>query len=248
MIRVGIGGWTFEPWRTTFFPKGTPKTKELHYASRQLTTIEINGTYYSTQKPTSFKKWHDETPDDFIFSVKANRFCTNRRVLAEAKPSIDHFINSGLTELKTKLGPILWQFMPTKKLDVEDFTAFLALLPKEVGGLPLRHAIDVRHESFGTPEFAALCKKHNVAIVYTHSPKFPPFDQATADFVYARLMGTESKIETGYAPKAIKGWAGKTHEWEKGTGKKKRDVFVYMISGAKERAPAAAMALLKELK
>jgi uncharacterized protein YecE (DUF72 family) len=248
MIRVGIGGWTFEPWRTTFFPKGTPKTKELHYASRQLTTIEINGTYYSTQKPASFRKWHDETPENFIFSVKANRFCTNRRVLAEAKSSVDHFINSGLTELKAKLGPILWQFMPTKKLDLDDFAAFLALLPKEVGGLALRHAVEVRHESFGTAEFAALCKKHNAAIVYTHSPKFPPFDETTADFVYARLMGTEAKIETGYAPKAIKGWAEKARTWEKGAARKKRDVFVYMISGAKERAPAAAMALLKELK
>jgi uncharacterized protein YecE (DUF72 family) len=248
MIRVGIGGWTFEPWRTTFFPKGTPKTKELHYASRQVTSIEVNGTYYNTQKPSSFKKWHDETPDDFVFSVKAIRFATNRKVLAEAGDSISRFLNSGLSELKTKLGPVLWQFMPTKKFDEVDFGAFLALLPKELDGLPLRHVVDVRHESFAAPEFAKLCKKHNVAIVYTHSDKYLGFDEPTADFAYARLMGTDSKIETGYAPKAIKGWAEKVHAWEKAGGKKKRDVFVYMISGAKERAPAAAMALLKELK
>src|SRR5665213_2188166 len=156
-IRVGIGGWTFEPWRGgVFFPVKHPKTRELEFASRAVTSIEINGTYYSTQKPATFRKWHDETPDDFVFAVKANRFTTNRRVLAEATPSNDMFINSGLAELKTKLGPILWQFAPTKRFDAEDFEAFLVLLPKAVGGIKLRHALEVRNESFVTPAFVAL--------------------------------------------------------------------------------------------
>ncbi|HUB85824.1 MAG TPA: DUF72 domain-containing protein, partial [Rhizomicrobium sp.] len=195
-IRVGIGGWTFEPWRGgVFFPQKHPKTRELEYASRQVTTIEINGTYYSTQKPTTFRKWHDETPDDFVFAVKANRFTTNRRVLAEAKASIDIFINSGLAELKAKLGPILWQFAPTKKFDAADFEAFLALLPKSVGGVTLRHALEVRHESFTVPDFVMLARKYGAAIVYAHHETYPEIADVTADFVYARLQQSAAKVQ-----------------------------------------------------
>jgi uncharacterized protein YecE (DUF72 family) len=260
-IRVGIGGWTFEPWRGgMFFPAKHPKTRELEYASRAVTSIEINGTYYATQKPATFRKWHDETPDDFIFAVKANRFTTNRRVLAEAKTSVDMFVDSGLAELKTKLGPVLWQFAPTKKFDPEDFEAFLALLPKSVGGMKLRHALEVRHASFAVPDFIALARKYGAAIVYAHHETYPEMADVTADFFYARLQQTAAKVETGYATTAIKKWAERARDWAQGkappdlpsTGKpaklQKTDVFLYFISGAKERNPAAAMALLKQLK
>ncbi|MGN6517674.1 MAG: DUF72 domain-containing protein [Rhizomicrobium sp.] len=260
-IRVGIGGWTFEPWRGgMFFPKGHPKTRELEYASRRVTTIEINGTYYSTQKPATFRKWHDETPDDFVFSVKANRFTTNRKVLAEAKPSIDMFLKSGLSELKKKLGPILWQFAPTKKFDAQDFENFLALLPKTLDGLTLRHALEVRHESFVVPEFVALARKHGAAIVYAHHATYPEIADITADFVYARLQQAAAKVETGYTTAEIRKWASIARDWSEGKvakglpalGKPNKagptDVFVYFISAAKERNPAAAMATLKELK
>jgi uncharacterized protein YecE (DUF72 family) len=260
-IRVGIGGWTFEPWRGgVFFPVKHPKTRELEYASRAVTSIEINGTYYATQKPATFRKWHDETPDDFVFAVKANRFTTNRRVLAEAKSSIDIFINSGLAELKNKLGPILWQFAPTKKFDAADFEAFLGLLPKTVGGVKLRHALEVRHESFAVPAFATLARKHGAAIVYAHHETYPQIADVTADFVYARLQQSAAKVETGYTAAALKKWALAAREWSEGKSPKdlpmvgkpgkpaSTDVFVYFISAAKERNPAAAMALVRLLK
>ena len=260
-IRVGVGGWTYEPWRRTFYPKGLSQKKELEYASRQLTAIEVNGTYYSTQKPAVFAKWRDETPEGFVFCVKASRFATNRKVLAEAGESIERFVGSGLSELGDKLGPLLWQFMPTKKFDPDDFGAFLKLLPQKSGTRPLRHVLDVRHETFMTPEFLALAKKHNAATVFADSDDYPSFADATADFVYARLMRTQSKIKTGYAPRALGAWAERARTWASGgepadlprvvktnAPKIKRDVFVFMISGAKVRAPAAAMALLERLK
>ena len=259
-IRAGIGGWTFEPWRGVFYPKGHAQARELQFASRALTSIEINGTFYSTQKPTSFRKWADDTPDDFVFAVKAHRLATNRKVLAEAGPSIERFLTSGLSELKAKLGPILWQFAPYKKFEPQDFEAFLALLPKTLDGLKLRHAVEVRHESFVAPQFVALARKYGAAIVYAHHEKYPAIADVTADFVYARLQQCVAKVETGYTPAAIRKWADCARSWAEGktppglpaAGKAakpaKTDVFVYFIAGAKERAPAAAMALLKELK
>jgi uncharacterized protein YecE (DUF72 family) len=259
MIRVGIGGWTFEPWRGPFYPAGTRQADELAFASRAVTAIEINGTFYSTMKPTSFKKWAEETPDDFIFAVKANRFCTNRRELAGAKESIERFLGSGLEELKRKLGPVLWQFAPTKKFDPEDFEAFLTLLPKTLGALKLRHALEVRHESFAVKEFVALARKHECAIVLADSDKYPMIADVTADFLYLRLQRCEAEHATGYAPAAIKQWATRLKVWESGGAAsdlttlapappaKPRDVFAFMIAGEKVRAPAAAMALLKQL-
>ena len=259
-IRVGVGGWTFEPWRQTFYPKDLPQKRELEYASRQLTAIEVNGTYYSTQKPSSFARWRDETPADFVFSVKASRFATNRKVLAEAGDSIERFVGSGLAELEHKLGPLLWQFMPTKKFDPEDFGRFLELQPKELAGRALRHVLDVRHESFMTDEFLALARKHNAATVFADSDDYPSFADLTADFVYARLMRTQSKLKTGYAPKALDAWAKRAKVWASGKepadlprvakakpAAKQRDVFLFMISGAKERAPAAARGLIERL-
>jgi uncharacterized protein YecE (DUF72 family) len=244
-IRAGVGGWTFEPWRSNFFPPGLPHSRELEYASRQLSAIEVNGTYYGTLKPASFKKWRDETPDGFMFSLKASRYATNRRVLAEAGESIQRFTESGISELGDKLGPIVWQFMPGKVFEAGDFEAFLALLPKQVDGRALRHVVDVRHESFMSPDYLALARRYKVATVFTDADKFPSFADLTGDFAYARLMMSDAKLKTGYGPKALDTWAERAQGWA--ASPKKRDVFVYFINGAKERAPAAAGALLERL-
>ena len=259
-IHVGVGGWTFEPWRDNFFPKGWPHARELEYASRQLTAIEVNGTYYSSQKPATFAKWHDETPDDFVFSLKASRFATNRRVLAEAGESISRFVNQGIAELRDKLGPIVWQFAPTKRFEAADFEAFLKLLPAEVAGLPLRHALDVRHESFKSAEYLAMARHHGAATVFTDSDDYPSFADITGSFVYARLMRTDAAHVDGCPPAVFEPLAACAEVWRGGeepaglprveparAGVAPRDVFVYFISGAKEKAPAAAMALLRAL-
>jgi uncharacterized protein YecE (DUF72 family) len=259
MIRAGIGGWVYEEWRGAFYPEGLPKTRELFHASRAVTSIEINSTYYSAQKPATFKRWAEQTPDGFVFAVKASRFATNRRVLAEAGLSIQRFVESGITELGDKLGPILWQFAPTKKFDTDDFGAFLASLPKEQDGRRLRHAVEVRHASFCAPEFIKLARKFQAAIVITDSEKYPTIADVTADFVYARLQKAKPSVPTGYSPADIAKWIKRAKIWSDGGNvddlilvgsdapKKKRDVFVYMINGAKERAPAAAMAFLERL-
>ena len=259
-IRVGTGGWTFPPWRNNFYPEKWPQSRELEYASRQLTAIEINATYHGAQKPTSFAKWRDEAPDGFVFSVKASRFATTRKLLAESKESIDRFIGSGISELGDKLGPIVWQFMPTKRFEPEDFEAFLSHLPKQVDGLPLRHVLDVRHASFMTPAYLKLARQYRCATVFADSDEHPSFADLTGDFVYARLMRCESSLASGYAPAALEAWAQQAHTWAAGgeptdlprveaapAAGPARDVFVFFISGAKERAPAAAVALLKRL-
>jgi uncharacterized protein YecE (DUF72 family) len=245
-IRVGVGGWTFEPWRGVFYPEGLSQKRELEFASRALTSIEINGTYYSTFKPDSWRKWRDETPDGFVFSVKASRFCTNRRVLAEAKESIAKFMGQGLTELGRKLGPINWQFMATKKFDPDDFGGFLGLLPKELDGIALRHAVEVRSSTFACQEFYDLAHKHRVAIVYAKDEapdaKFPEIDQPTADFTYARLMASQEDLASGVTDAELDGFTGQARAWAR-----RGDVFAYFISGAKVRNPAAAQALISRL-
>jgi uncharacterized protein YecE (DUF72 family) len=238
-IHIGIGGWTYEPWRGVFYPGDLPQKRELEFASRRLTSIEINGTYYSTFKPASWTKWREETPDGFVFSVKASRYCTNRRELAGANESVARFIAQGLNELRDRLGPINWQFMGTKKFDAEDFEGFLKLLPREVGGLPLRHALEVRHSSFEDKRFYDLARKYNAAIVFADEEDFPAIDEPTADFTYARLMRSKEDAETGYTDAEIDGWAKRAKTWTK-----RGDVYVYFIAGAKERAPAAAQALI----
>jgi uncharacterized protein YecE (DUF72 family) len=258
-IYVGIGGWVFDEWRDNFYPKGLSQKRELEYASRRLTAIEVNGTYYGSQKPQTFAKWHDETPDSFVFTLKGPRFATNRRVLAEAGESITRFTGSGISQLKDKLGPINWQFMATKKFDAVDFEAFLALLPQSVDGLALRHAVEVRHDSFACEEFVALSRKYNVAIIAGCDGEFPCIADVSAGFVYVRAMGTAEKEKTGYSKAAIARWAARAKTWEQGgmpddlprvakaVAKKKRDVFVFIISGAKARNPAAAEALIAAL-
>jgi uncharacterized protein YecE (DUF72 family) len=241
-IYVGIGGWTFEPWRGTFYPEKLSQKKELEYASRKLTSIEINGTYYSSFKPPTWIKWREETPDGFVFSVKASRFCTNRRQLADATESIARFMAQGLNELRGKLGPINWQFMGTKKFDADDFEGFLKGLPREMAGVTLRHALEVRNPSFKDPRFYDLARRYNAAIVFADDDDFPDIDEPTADFVYARLMRTQETVETGYKPAELDAWAKRAKAWAK-----RGDTFVYFISGAKVRAPAAAQALIERV-
>jgi len=257
-ICIGMGGWVYAPWRDNFYPAGLAQKRELEYASSRLTAIEVNGTYYGSQKPESFRKWHDETPDGFVFTLKGPRFATNRRVLAEAGDSIRRFIDSGITELKDKLGPLNWQFMATKTFDPADFEAFLGLLPGKAGGRALRHAVEVRHDSFRDKAFVKMCRDHGVAIVFAADGEFPTIPDVTADFVYARLMGTRAKEKLGYPKAMLAAWAARARKWERGespdmaltapaAAKKKRDVFLFVISGAKERNPAAAQAIIAAL-
>jgi uncharacterized protein YecE (DUF72 family) len=244
-MHVGVGGWTFEPWRGNFYPAGLPHSQELAYASRQLTAIEVNGTYYSTFKPATFAKWRDETPDDFVFSLKANRFATNRKLLATAGESIERFIGSGIAALGDKLGPLVWQFMPTKPFEADDFEAFLALLPKKVEGRALRHVLDVRHESFRSPDFLPLARRYGCSAVHTDSDKFPALVDTHSELAYIRLMRSAAECETGYPTEVLGQWAQGARAWTaKGAA---REVFIFLINGAKERAPAAAMALIRQL-
>jgi len=260
-IHIGIGGWNFAPWRGVFYPKGLPQAKELAYAGEHLTAIEINATYYGSQKPESFRKWAATVPDGFVFSVKASRFATNRRVLREAGDSIKRFIGSGVTELGDRLGPLLWQFSPFKKFDAADFGGFLELLPATADGRRLRHVVEVRHDSFRTPGFVALLRQFGVAVVYAEHATYPGIADVTADFVYARLQKGEDDIPTAYPPKALDAWAARVRAWAEGgapddlervdpghkPAKTPRDVFAYFIHEGKVRAPAAAMALIERV-
>lgn len=255
-IRVGIGGWTYAPWRSTFFPAKLPHDRELEYASRRLTAIEVNGTFYRNQSPAVFAKWRRETPDDFMFSLKAPRYATYRKILAEAGDSVHRFLDSGPAELGPKLGPLLWQFPPHKRFEPDDFAAFLELLPPKLGKLKLRHALEVRHPSFDHPAFFTLAARHQAAVVYADSADYPALDRPTAGFTYARLMRARASVKTGYTSREIGGWAKRARAWEQApatagkSARKKtaaRDVFVFFINGAKERAPAAAQALLERL-
>jgi len=259
-IRVGIGGWTYEPWRGPFYPADLTQKRELEYASRKLTSIEINGTFYGTQRATSFEKWHDETPEDFVFALKAPRFATHRRVLAEAGDSVERFFASGVLALKDKLGPINWQFAPTKQFDAEDFDGFLKLLPKQVDGRAIRHAVEVRHESFRHPEFISLVREHGVAVVLAGDSDYPQIADVTAPFVYARIMGTVEAESLGYSGQALDIWALRAKQWAGGNQPEDlqsveqtapeptpRDVYLYVISGYKASNPAAAMALIERI-
>jgi uncharacterized protein YecE (DUF72 family) len=260
-IHVGIGGWTFAPWRGVFYPTGLPHAKELAYASERLTSIEVNGTFYRSQTPATFRKWASEVPAGFVFALKGPRFATNRRVLKEAGDSIKRFLDSGVTELGDHLGPLLWQFAPTKKFDAADFGGFLELLPDKFDGRPLHHAIEVRHDSFRTPEFIDLLRKFALPVVFTDHVKYPNIADITGDFIYARLQSGKDTVATAYPPKDIDAWAGRLQSWARGKApddlpcltpapKKnaaQRDVFAYVIHEGKVRAPAGAMALIERL-
>jgi uncharacterized protein YecE (DUF72 family) len=265
-IYIGIGGWTFEPWRGVFYPKGLPHAKELAYAAERLTSIEVNGTFYRTQTPATFRKWASEVPNGFKFSLKGPRFATNRRVLKEAGESIKRFLDSGVTELGERLGPLLWQFAPTKKFDAGDFGGFLELLPEKFGGRALRHVIEVRHDSFRNAEFITLLRQFDMPVVYTDHIKYPNIADATGKFIYARLQRGKDNVPTAYPPKEIKTWAGRLRSWAageevedltpvaapRGTPQKRtpapREVFAYVIHEGKIRAPAGAMALIDQVR
>jgi uncharacterized protein YecE (DUF72 family) len=260
-IYVGIGGWTFEPWRGVFYPKGLPHAKELAYASERLTSIEVNGTFYRSQTPATFRKWASEVPADFVFALKGPRFAVNRRVLKEAGDSIKRFLDSGVTELGGHLGPLLWQFAPTKKFDPADFEGFLELLPGTFDGRALRHVIEVRHDSFRTPAFVSLLRKFAMPAVYTDHATYPNIADITGDFVYARLQRGQDKIPTAYPPRGIAAWTARLQSWAEGKTPNDLplvsparaakgaplDVFAYVIHEGKVRAPAGAMALIARL-
>ena len=260
-MRIGIGGWTFEPWRGVFYPDKLPQKQELEYAASKLTSIEVNGTYYGSQKPETFRKWASEVPDGFVFSLKASRFTTNRRVLAEAGDSIKRFYDQGLAELRDHLGPVLWQFAPTKKIDEVDFGKFLELLPRTYDGLTLRHVVEVRHDSFCTPAFVALLRQFGIPVVFSEHGTYPAIADVVGDFVYARLQKGNDAVPTCYAPKALDAWAARLRLWAEGgepddlpkmdptpPTKQPRDVFAYVIHEGKVRAPAGAMELIERLK
>lgn len=242
-IRVGIGGWSYEPWDESFYPADLPKAKQLEYAASKVTAIEINATFYRTQSATSFKKWAASTPDGFMFSVKAPRAAVQRKDLREAAQSIEWFLQSGVGELGKKLGPIFWQMAPYKKYDDAEMRAYFDMLPDKLGKLKLRHALEVRHESFTDENFLKLARERNIAVVTVESEKHPLIVKPTADFAYARLELTQADEPTGYPKPALKKWAKTASDWAQSG-----DVFLYFISGAKERNPAAAQAMLALLK
>ena len=258
-IYVGVGGWDFDPWRGTFYPPGLSKAKQLDYASSKLTAIEINATYYKLQKPELFERWGKSVPEGFKFAIKASRFCTNRKVLGDAGEAIARFMSQGFTELGEKLGPILWQFMGTKQFDPDDFRAFLALLPRQLDGVRIRHVVEPRHESFRTREFVGMCRAAGVAIVFEESHDYPCIADLSGDLTYARIQKAREAEPNGYTDAELDHWADVAKAWGRGESPpgpcycadpvetRPRDVFLFFISGDKVRNPAAAMALIERL-
>ncbi len=259
-IRVGIGGWDYDPWRETFYPPGLSKAKQLEYAGARVQAIEINATYYKLQKPELYERWAKAVPDGFKFAIKGSRYCSNRKLLGEGGEGIERFCGQGFTALGDKLGPILWQLMATKRFDADDFRRFLDLLPRERDGLALRHVVEPRHESFRCAEFVEMMRGAGVGIVYADSPDYPCFADVSGDIVYARLQGTRSDEPLGYSPAELDSWSAIARQWAAGeipdalpyaappAPVSPRDTYVFVIGGAKERNPAAARALMERLK
>lgn len=243
-IRIGIGGWTYPPWRGVFYPDKLPQTRELEFASRALTAIEINATFYGRQSPASWEKWERTAPAGFQFAVKGSRYCVMKPKLAEAGEGIAGFLAQGLVALGPKLGPILWQFAARRSFDRDDIAAFIDLLPDKLDGLALRHAIEPRHESFRDDRFFELCSARNVAVVLEDSDEYPAIETDTADFAYARLQRMSESIPTGYDDTALGAFGAKARLWQEAG----RDSYIFLINGAKIRAPAAALALQERLR
>ncbi|RDZ29637.1 DUF72 domain-containing protein [Lysobacter silvisoli] len=260
-IRVGIGGWTYAPWRDNFYPAGLVQRRELEYASRQLSSIEINGTFYSAQKPATYAKWAAETPESFVFSLKAPGRITQSGALARSGKAAQAFIDGGLAEFGTRLGPILWQLAPSRVFDADDVAAFLDALPRALEGRPLKHVLEVRHDSFRDPAYVRLARERGIVTVFTDSGEYPSLADLTGDFVYARLMRSRADVATGYSDDELDQWTQRAQQWAQGgdpaelphagtageAAKLRREVYLYFISAAKARNPAAAMALLQRL-
>jgi len=262
-VRIGISGWTYAPWRKTFYPEGLPHRRELAHAAGLLRTIEINGSFYALQKPSSYRRWFTDTPDDFVFSVKAPRFITHMKKLKDVETPVANFFASGVLALEQKLGPVLWQLPPSLGFDAERLRTFFDLLPRttaEAARLaerhdermenrawastevdrPLRHVLEVRHDSFRTPEFAKLLREHDIGLVVADTAgRWPQFDEVTADLVYVRLHGDTELYVSGYSGEAIDAWAAKVRTW----AAQDHDVFVYFDNDAKVHAPFDAMTL-----
>ena len=242
-IRIGVGGWTYPPWRGVFYPDKLPQAKELEYASRQLGAIEINATFYSRQSPKIWEKWGNTVPDAFQFAIKGSRYCVMRSKLCEGEEGIANFFAQGFSALGPKLGPIMWQFAPWRKFDRDDIASFIDLLPSELEGIRLRHAIEPRHESFRDERFFDLCRARNIAVVFEDSDDYPCIEADTADFTYARLQRMREDVPTGYDDASLDALAARAREW-----RKRGDAYIFMINGAKVRAPAAALALQERLR
>ncbi len=258
-IRVGVGGWDYDPWRETFYPPKLPKARQLDHMSGRLTAVEINATYYKLQKPELFERWARSVPEGFRFALKGSRFCSNRKRLGEAGEGIERFCGQGLAELGDKLGPILWQFMAAKTFEPDDFRAFLDLLPRSVAGMRLRHAVEPRHESFRDPEFVKMARAAGVAIVFADSDEFPCIADLSGDFAYARLQRSRAEAATGYSGPELDRWAEVAKDWARGDSPagfpyvarppkpRAREAYVFFVAGAKQRNPSAAEALIGRL-
>jgi uncharacterized protein YecE (DUF72 family) len=242
-LRVGIGGWTYPPWRGTFYPSKLPQSKELEFAARTFGAIEINATFYGRQSPKSWAAWADAVPDGFQFAIKGSRYCVTRPRMADASEGVGNFLAQGLSALGAKLGPILWMLAARRKFDRDDIAAFLKLLPPELDGIPLRHVIEPRHDSFRDERFFDLCRAHDVAVVFGDDDEFPCIEADTASFAYARLQRMRDDIPNGYDEASLDAFAKRAKGW-RNAGK---DGYVFMINGAKIRAPAAALALAQRL-
>jgi uncharacterized protein YecE (DUF72 family) len=243
-IRIGIGGWTYPPWRGVFYPPGLPQKSALEFASNRLGAIEINATFYGRQSPKSWGKWAETVPDGFQFAIKGSRFCVTRPRLADAGEGVATYFAQGFSALGTKLGPILWMLAARRQFDPNDIAGFLDVLPAELDGIPLRHAIEPRHDSFRDNRFFDLCRKRGVAVVYGDDDDFPCIDADTADFRYARLQRMREDVPTGYGEAQLDTFAKMIGEWANAG----RDCYVFLINGAKSRAPSAALALQERLR
>ncbi|WP_433967322.1 DUF72 domain-containing protein [Tunturiibacter gelidiferens] len=283
-VRIGISGWTYKPWRGVFYPKGLAQKKELAYASSLFPTIEINGTFYSLQRPSSFATWAEQTPDDFVFSIKASRYITHMLKLRNAEQALANFFASGLLALGHKLGPILWQFPPNFQFNAAKLEEFFTLLPRDTHAAAvlaqhhddrlkgraytalmrkrlIRHAMEIRHPSFVTPDFISLLRRHNIALVCADTVEWPLLMDVTSDFLYCRLHGSEVLYTSGYSDQALDQWAARIAAWARGgevtdgdhaspkpaRRRTARDVYVYFDNDAKVHAPKDAQALIQRV-